>query len=171
MQQPEQKQSSLCDPLPSSSPLLAVCWRVCLFSMSPPSPCSPSNLSLKTSFLPFIIFFLPTSAAASRGLAAAGESCDLRSGCCCPGEEKGKCVSEPGFLAQLGGQRSTQRWSNQLRPQKRADSFLLGPSRLLASNPICAFFSCSLASGLVRMSVFKAWGRLWLNMRRCGYRT
>ena len=43
--------------------------------MSPPSPCSPSNLSLKTSFLPFIIFFPPlpsTSAAASRGLAWPG---------------------------------------------------------------------------------------------------
>lgn len=58
--------------------------------MSPPRPCSPSNLSLKTYFLPFIIVLLTSAAAASRGLAWLKlESCDLL-----PGRRKGKCVSE-----------------------------------------------------------------------------
>lgn len=109
-------------------PLLAVCWRVCLFSMSPPSPCSPSNLSLKTSFLPFIIFFfLPFSPHLQQHHAAwhgrPGESCDRRGGCCL-GKEKGSVCQNP-FLAQLGGQGSTQPWSNQFKPQKGRLTFTL----------------------------------------------
>lgn len=100
-------------------PLLAVCWRVCLFSMSPPSPCSPSNLSLKTSFLPFIIFFfLLTSAAASRGLAMAGPESHVISTVAVAWEKKREVCVRTHFLAQLEGQGSTQRWSNQFKPQK-----------------------------------------------------
>lgn len=67
--------------------------------MSPPSPCSPSNLSLKTSFLPFIIFFSPPNICSSitrPGNSRPGESCDLHSGCCL-GEEKGSVCQNPFF--------------------------------------------------------------------------
>lgn len=76
--------------------------------MSPPSPCSPSNLLLKTSFLPFIIFFpLPTSAAASRGLAMAGPESHVISAVAVAWEKKREVCVRTCFLAQLGGQRST----------------------------------------------------------------
>lgn len=80
MQQPEQKQSYLCDnppppPLGRLMHLLVLC-----ITPSPsldPNPCSSSNLSLKTSFLP--IFFPPHICTS---ITWPGESCGLHSGCC-----------------------------------------------------------------------------------------
>lgn len=116
-------------------PPLPVCWRVCLFSMSPPqppspapSPCSPSNLSLKNFFSSlYNFFFLPPHICTSitrPGNGRTGESCDLRWGFCL-GEEEGKCVSQPIFLPQLRGQRSAWRCSSQFKPQKSRATFTL----------------------------------------------
>lgn len=153
---------------PPSPPLLSVCWRVSLFSMSPPSPCSPSNLSLKTSFLPFIIFFfLHTSAAASRGLAMAGPESHVISAVAVAWEKKREVCLRTCFLAQLGGQRSAPISSSS---HKRANSLLLGPFPLFAgSTAIFPFFFALWPPGLTKISRFKAWGWLRVNMHRCGY--
>lgn len=85
---------------PSSSSWSADAFACSLYHPPPPSldpnPCSSSNLSLKTSFLP--IFFPPHICTS---ITWPGESCGLRSGCCL-GEEKRSVCQSP-FLR---GQRS-----------------------------------------------------------------
>lgn len=112
MQQPEDKQSYLCGPPHSSSQSADA------FACSPchphPSPCSQSNLSLKTSFLPFIFF--PSSHLHQHHAACQwpGRRVMWSLHWLLPGRRKGKCVSQPIFLAQLRGQRSAQCWSSLL---------------------------------------------------------
>lgn len=82
MQQPELKQSYLCD-----TPLLLflVCWCICLFSVSPtpqPQPLFFFQSFTKTSFLP--IFFPPYNCTS---ITCPGESCGLS------GRRKEKCMS------------------------------------------------------------------------------
>lgn len=75
-------------------------------------PCSPSNLSLKTSFLPFITFSPPllTSAPASRGLAMASLESHvifIENFCLGGGGEGGREMNiKTLILPQLQGQRS-----------------------------------------------------------------
>lgn len=107
----------------------------------PLSPCSPSNLSLKTSFLPFIIFFLPTSAPASRGLAMAGLESHVISAVAVAWEKKREvCVRSHLFWPswEVRGQLDADPVSSS---RKRTNPLLLCPSLLFAvSYTVFTFF-------------------------------
>ena len=71
--------------------------------MSPPSPCSPSNLSLKTSFLPFIIFFFaPHLQQHHAAWQWPARRVMWSPQWLLPGRRKGKCVSEDPLFGPAG---------------------------------------------------------------------
>lgn len=138
-------------------PLLSVCWRVCLFSMSPPQSLFPFQSFTKNFFSSFYNFFSPhiCTSITRPGNGRPGESCDLRS-CCCLGEEKGSVCQKPFSWAswEVRGQLDSQ-----LKPQKSQPTFTQSfPS-------VCCLLHC-LYFGLrfsFQMSHVKAWG--WLTFR------
>lgn len=131
MQKPAQTQSYLCDP-PQPSPPHPVCWRICLFSISPHHhhhPLFPFQ-SLTKNFFSSFYKCLPPHICTSITRPGNGESCDLHRELL-PGRRKrrGRAVGRMNIttliLPQLWGQRSPWCCSSAPNPQKSWATFTL----------------------------------------------